>query len=1130
MLLRAFTLATVLLTFFTTTWPAPRAAGADHTIRLATAPALSPGGKRLAFSWNGDIWVANTKGGVARRLTVSSSRDTHPVFSPDGRQLAFNSARNGSDQVFVMPAGGGAPQQWTFHSEGATVQQWQPDEMLLYASRDQFWRRAGRYFTVKPEPRSREQLVFDAYGQEGQLSPDGSRILFVREGVRGYRKGYVGSQAGQIWMFDRKQKSYKKLVDHPAGSRTPVWHPSGKQFYYCSAKNGGFELWRHEIKGGKETQLTDFAGDDSVLMPAISRNGSTLVFRRGFDFYRLNLEEENPQPEKIKLLYRGDDLLRAQQRNELEAATEVAFSSDGLEVAFVAGGDIWVMDTVLREPRQITSTAALESSPVFAPGDDALWYVSDSGVACDIYKATRKNENAYWWRNNEFNLQQITDDREEEANLTFSPDGSRLAFTRGRGDLWMIGADGKDAKRIIESWNTPSYDFSPDGKWIVYSLSNNNFNRDIYILPLDGSRKPYNLSSHPDNDYSPVWSPDGKMIAFTGRRTGVETDIHYVQLRQSDEETGSRDRKLKAALEKIKKLRKTPVKKTAPPEPAAKPQPAGKTTPAVKKEAAPKNGPENGPENDAAAGKPAAKPAASKPDAKKLPEVKIDFEDLAQRVHRVSIPNTAESDLLWSPDSKRLAFVASVNGKRGLYTNTPPASTSPRLLSTTTGSGAVWISQENKILWLVSGKPASLSAKGEAASYSFKALQTVDTHKYQQVVFDLCWRAMRDNWYDPQMNNRNWDEVRRKYSDMAGKAVDTTTLGVVVNMMLGELNGSHLGFYPSSKKSSDDGLQWSETTAHFGVRYDNSFAGPGWKIKDVIRNSPATRQRSRLLAGEIILSVDGVDVDPAIEPTAVLNGRLQRDIQLRVKNTRGDVRSVTLRPISFSTARSLLYEQWIYNSQQAVKKASGDTFGYVHIQGMNMSSFYRFEGELYSIAAGKDGLVIDVRENGGGSTTDHLLTILTQPTHAITKPRGGGRGYPHDRRVYATWSKPIVVLCNQNSFSNAEIFSHSIKTLKRGQVVGVPTAGGVISTGGTRIAGAGYLRMPFRGWFLLDGKDMELNGCVPHHVLWPEPGQMPQGKDTQLSKAIEVLQAEVKEFKNRKQPELEYASELRKKQ
>jgi tricorn protease len=195
---------------------------------------------------------------------------------------------------------------------------------------------------------------------------------------------------------------------------------------------------------------------------------------------------------------------------------------------------------------------------------------------------------------------------------------------------------------------------------------------------------------------------------------------------------------------------------------------------------------------------------------------------------------------------------------------------------------------------------------------------------------------------------------------------------------------------------------------------------------------------------------------------------------------------------------------------------------------MDDASFQEFEEALYAAGAGRDGLIIDVRENGGGSTTDHLLTALSQPAHAITVPRGGTPGYPQDRIVYATWHKPIAVLCNQNSFSNAEIFSHAIKTLKRGQLIGVPTAGGVISTGSVSIMDVGTLRLPFRGWFVPGtGEDMELNGAVPDHLLWPQPGDLARGVDTQLDKAIEVLKADVAEWKRRPQSTLRKASERR---
>lgn len=1096
-------------------------ATAASPIRLASSPALSPDGKRLAFAWAGDIYTVATSGGNVRQLTHAPSDETTPVFSPDGKQLAFVSDRTGSNQIFIMRATGGDSAQLTHHTEGYALQDWFPNNksLLVSGSRDHFWREPQRFFRVNIEPQivaqpqmprqnSAEQLLFDAYGEDGRLAADGTQLLFTREGERWWRKGYRGSRASQIWKFDFETRQYGKLIRRETESRSPIWMPDGTGFYYVGGQGGNMNLWSFDLTTRQEEQLTHFE-DDSVISPCISRDGSTIVFRHLFDLYRLR-PEEGPQPQRINLLFQGDQPRAPTERRTLDSATEVAFSKDGLEIAFIAGGDLWVMDTELREPIQLTNTPEEERSPLFSPDNAMLLYVSDAGGQSDIWSAERHDAKRYWWQNEKFVMKKLTDDAATEFGLQWSPAGDQIAYLRERGDLWVMKPDGAEPRRILQSWSAPNFDWSPDGKWLVYAASDAEFNRDIFVVPLDNSLAPFNLSRHPDNDDSPKWSPDGKVIAFTGRRVGDDVDINFVYLQAGDSEASARDRRIEKAIEKIEKVRKSPAGKQESAETA-------KRETSEKSEGGKPADGDTPPDQSAAA---AAKKDEASANAAKLPEVRIDFDGIADRLRRVSIANANETGLFWSHDSKKLAFTTTIAGKQGTYTISPPDELSPKLLSTETGRHARWVSQGNQIVWLASGKPASLSATGSSTPFAFSAKQVVDIAARHEAAFDQCWRAMRDHFYDGALNNRNWDEIRRKYRAVARESGDSSSLTRVISLMLGELNASHLGFTPA-RIENESSAAWRETTAHLGVRFEYEYKGPGLKIRDVLPDGPASRVKSKLEAGEIILSIDGQTIDPAQDLSPILNGLLARDIKLRVRNAEKAERDVTLRPISYATARLLLYEKWIDDNQQAVDTASAGKLGYLHISGMNMTSFYRFEQELYSVGAGKEGIIIDVRENGGGSTTDHLLTILTQPKHAVTVPRGGEAGYPHDRSVYATWRKPVVVLCNQNSFSNAEIFSHAIKTLKRGKLVGVPTAGGVISTGSLRIMEMGTLRMPFRGWFVLGtGEDMELNGAVPHHTIWPQPGELPQGIDKQLNKAIQVLELEVKRWQQRPQPVL----------
>ena len=1076
---------------------------AGGEIQLASQPALSPDGSEVAFSYAGDIWTIPIKGGTAQRLTIHTAREQTPLYSPDGTAIAFVSDRSGSRQVYRMERESQEIFQLTSHTEGYLLEDWHPsgDSLLTYAVRDHHWRRPQRMVEISASERGPEKILFDAYAQAGRWSPDGSKLLFSREGTRWWRKGYVGSQASQIWLFDKENEEFTQVLNDPRGCRSPLWKPDGSGFYYVGAESGTFNLREYDFETNKTKQLTQYE-DDSVVQPAISRDGKTIVFRHLFDLYSYATNGKKP-PRKINVHLAGDQPSEGTIRRTLTSATNVAFSPDGLEIVFAAGGDLWAMDTVLKEPVAVTQTAVDEYEPVMIEDGAAVLFLKDVAGQVDIYRAEPKEKEKYWWLNSEFEVKQITNDAQTERNLQLSPDGKHFAVVRGLGDLWLMKLDGTPVRQLTSGFDSPQYDFSPDGKWIVYSQEDDDFNDEVWIVPVDGSQEPFNVSRHPDDDVSPVWSPDGKRIAFLGRRDGEETDIYYLFLNPQDDEETSRDRQLKKALDKLKAAR--PNKPTPQPE---------KTVEQKKTEG------ENAPANKETA------PAEKKP-ASGLPEVKIDFTDLHERLHRVSIPNVSERGLFWLGDGKTLAFTATINGSLGTYTIEVNERLTPRKLTSSTGGLVQALKTKSKVAWLSSGKPATLSDKGAVESYSFSVKQEFQLSDRFQAGFDVAWRLMRDYWYDDNLNNRNWSKIRRKYSDAAANASDHLELGEIVSLMLGELNGSHLGFYPRSYVSKSSPA-WTNKTAHLGVRFDPAYQGPGLKVRDVVLNGPADQSSSEIKEGEVILSIDGVAVDPAIDLPQLLNGRLDRDIQLSVQGENQEERLVTIRPTTYSRVRSLLYPQFEEETRQRVEELSNGKLGYIHIQGMNMSSFREFERQLYNVGYGKQGLVIDVRENGGGFTTDHMLTALTQPRHAITVPRGGGRGYPHDRKIYASWNKPIVVLCNQNSFSNAEIFSHAIKHLKRGKLVGVTTAGGVISTGAASVMDLGTLRQPFRGWFLPDGEDMELNGAQPHVEIWPLPGELPAGIDRQLEKAVELLKKDVRKYQKKPEPKLQKAAEREK--
>ena len=1078
-------------------------------VQMAGTPSLSPDGKVIAFRWANDIWTVDILGGEAKRLTFHPDSDSQPRFSPDGSKIAFVSNRTGSDQIYVMPAQGGIPEQKTFHTEGYTIADWFPDgnSILAIGQRDHFWRGSQRMMQIDLTKRTAEKVLLDDAATNPSLSHDGKKILFNREGERWWRKGYFGERSAQIWMFDIESGATTELIHDPYECMWPLWLPSGKGFYFTKGDHKGFDLWRYRFpkEEGEEPKQKMLAGfdDDSIVRPTLSRDGSTIVFRHLFDLYSFMPGAEDP-PRRIPITVvadteLGDDVLRS----TTSRADSVAFSEDGLDIAFTAGGDIYLMDTELREPIRATKTDGTESNLIFAQDGKSLWFTRSIEGQVDVWKIEPKNRDSFWWQQKDFVETQMTNNADAESDLRFTPDGKKLLFQRGRGDLAVMDLESKETTILVDSFSGLDFSISPDSRWIAYASQDDDFNSEVWLMPLDKSQPPTNVSRHPDNDGNPVFSPDGKILAFTGRRVAEENDIYYVYLQEEYDEKTARDRKLEKAIEAMKKRKSSD--KPASAEKKDKPDSS-------------EDGAKKSSDEKSASDKSADKTAEEKKEtaAESKSAFKIDLGNIHERVRRISIPDTSESNLLFSPDSKKLAFSASVEGKSGWYSVEFPDKLQPKLMSATVLSNSRWTKAANGILGLRSGTPTKLDGGEKQVDYGFSIRLERSRSGRLKEGFNTAWQLMGEIWYDPAMGGKNWDAIRRKYSEAASKTYDERGLAEVVELMLGELNGSHLGFTPGQNEPDADPAPSGRSfqrTVHLGVRFDEKHLGPGLKVRDVLPTGPADLEVSKLHVDDIILSIDGQKVDPQRDLTEVLNGPVDRDIvlsvQRKVANENKEL-TVTMRPITYVRAQALLYDHWLEFNRKLVEKQSEGKLGYLHIRAMDNSSFLEFERQLYNVGYGRSGLIIDVRDNGGGSTADHLLTALTQPRHAITIPRGGKEGYPHDRMIYATWSKPIVVLCNQNSYSNAEIFSHAIKAMGRGKLIGVQTAGGVVSTGVARVNDVGVLRAPFRGWFSIKtGDDMELHGAMPDIVVWPKPGEMPAGIDRQLETAVKVLQEEV---------------------
>jgi len=1038
---------------------------------LIMQPEISPDGTRIAFSYQGDIWTMSTSGTNPNRLTIHEGYESSPKWSKDGSSIAFSSDRFGNDDVFVMPSEGGRPDRLTYHSAPDRVLGFSNDNQVLFNTRRLYAEveREWEVYGIAPTGDATESRYMDALGFDAAVSPDGTKIAFVRSTARVSREDYRGPANRNIWIYDTETSEYEQLTDFDGNDFMPKWS-SNNELYFISARAGKYNVFKQKLGSKRATQVTD-ESEFGVEHFSIDKQANHLVYQAA-DKVKLIADGQSSSLDlSIPTDFRFDPVTKKSTTDSLD---EYSVSPDGKLISYVVRGDLFVKRNDKEDKRSVRlTTGAARDRDVTWLDDNTLLFVSDRDGQNDIFALTSADsEEPNLFKSLKHSVAPVTRTDAQESQPLVSPDGKKVAYREGRGKLIVadITADKSLTNRVtlLDGWATPSgVSWSPDSNWLAYAKSDLSFNSEVFIHAADNSQEPVNVSMHPKGDYSPVWSPDGSKLGFTSMRNNGDYDIWFAWLTESDWQRSQEEWKRDEFVDE---------------------------TADTKKE-----------EDDSEANEKAVEP------------MQIDLDRIYERLVQVTRFAGNESGLAFDKEGEHVYYTIGGAGRQNFKMDQDlfkikwngedkkqviEGNKSPRSLS---------LSNDGKHLFALTGKGQLV--KVDTKTDKPETLSTVSQQNIEHMaeraqIFDEAWQALNAGFYDPEFHDNDWQELKEKYRPLALKASTKEDFQYIFNLMLGQVNASHMGLYRGENQKQTQKTQ----TGLVGVEVIPTDAG--LEVTSVLNKSPAARDDSRLQVGDVITQVNQQSVKDA-NFYELLNGYANQRVLLNIKRANEDTEVVLWPTTSLSDEK---YDNWVETRRAMTEEYSNGRLGYLHIRGMNWTSFERFERELMAAGYGKDGIVIDVRYNGGGWTTDYLMAVLNVEQHAYTIPRGATDDldkdqkkfrdkYPYSERLpLSAWTKPSIAMSNENSYSNAEIFSHAYKALGIGKLVGRPTFGAVISTGAERLVDGSIIRMPFRGWWVKESDaNMDFTPAQPDIEVFNPPAYKAKNVDPQLKRAVDEL-------------------------
>lgn len=1051
---------------------APQAASAAVEPKpYFTEPAISPDRTEIAFSSGGDLWAVPLAGGDARLLASHPANESHPEYSPDGRTLAFVSDRSGGGDIYLLTLANGDLRRLTFDDGNEVLDGWSRDGQWIYFSSSAREIAGNDIYRVRVSGGMPMAVTADRFTNEfaAAPSPDGQSIAFSARGNgpgQWWRNGHSHLDESEIWMMrGLSTTSYEKLVHRGAKNYWPMWSGDGNSLYFMSDRSGAENIWTKPLRGEPKQVTTFRAG--RLLWPGISADGRTIVFERNFGIWTLDVA--SGRAVEIPIRRRGASTAPVSEHLTLTTGfSDLALSPDGRKVVFVARGEIFAASA--RDGGQaarVTYSLARETQIDWAPDSKRIVYSSERGAVNHLfmYDFTSSTET------------QLTNAGTGDEAPRFSPDGLMLAFVRDDKSLIVMDVASKQERVVATGFISASprnLSWSSDSKWIAYlGLSTRSF-RNAYVVPAAGGESRAVTAIPNANTNTLSWSPDGTFLVFNTSQRTEDTEVVRVDLVP---------RAPKFAEDVFRDLFKE--------EPA---RPAAGTG------------------REGRAGGAAAPRAEIKP-------VEIDFEEIRRRVSTLTLGTNYSAQGV-SPDGKWL--LASGEGNLYVYPLDPPTGgaggggrgggapgAQSRQLTTTPGgkSNAQFTSDSREVFYLEGGRINVVGIESrQSRAVNVTAELDVDFSQEKMEVFRQAWTYMRDGFYDDKFHGADWSEVRAVFAPVVAGVRTSDELRRVLNLMLGELNASHLGAAGGTGFTGQP-----SSNGRLGVMVDRGEyeSGGRLKITSVVPLGPAAISK-QIKAGDYITSVNNV-------PVADANARFNLDehlmhqvgkrveVQVSVTADGANPRTVVLAPISGGAERTLLYRDWIEANRAYVDKISGGKLGYVHIRDMSEGALRQLALDLDADNRAKAGVVVDVRHNNGGFVNVYAIDVLARRGYLTMTPRGLPASPARTSLGQRSLELPTILVTNQHSLSDAEDFTEGYRQLKLGKVVGEPTSGWIIFTGSATLVDGTTIRMPGTRITSNDGQTMELN---PRQVDVPVTrpiGETYLGRDSQLETAVREL-------------------------